>query len=365
MSKSERKNPTQTCKLTKRPLGKLLLDGEFILPQDIEQALEEQRHTNEHLGKILVLMGVLHPADLNVVLSIQRDLMSPEKAIKLAAGLRQLLGELLIQAKRLTPEQLEDVLQEHRRTGKKLGEVLVRLGVLSEQELDRVLTFQQHQSDTFRAARLRLGQLLVATNQITQEQLEDALKRQQLSPHKKIGELLVEAGYVTPEQVTLGVKLQRKLLTAALVAILSLSSPISPVIENSEATSSAVQTSVNEVFEAHATLKVLYQVPELVVTHADILRGYVEVKSASRIEIRSNVFFFLRFIGLREPFEKVYIRGFGRDVLIGPRESSLFLPDIRGFATFDLSYKFFLSKDAQPGTYSWPLEISAHPTMKA
>jgi hypothetical protein len=115
----------------------------------------------------------------------------------------------------------------------------------------------------------------------------------------------------------------------------------------------------------HLTLNVLYQTPELVITQADILQGYVEIKSASHIEIRSNVFFFLRFSGLGEPFEEVFIRGFGKELLINKGESSFFLPDVRGFATFELSYKFSLSGNAQPGTYAWPIKITAHPTMIA
>ncbi len=365
MSEIERKNSTLSCRLTKRPLGKILIDGDFIVGQDLEKALEDQMHTNELLGEILVHIGVLDPMDLKVALSIQKDLVFLEDAIKLAAGMRRLLGELLIQAKRITPKQLEYALQEQRQTGERLGEVLKRLQIISGEELYRLLAFQQHQGDPLRAVRLRLGQLLVATNQITEEQLQNALRQQKFSPRKKIGELLIEGGYVTPEQISLGLKLQHKLLTAALVTILSLSSPLSPIIELSEASSSPEKTTVIETAAAHATLNVLYQAPELIITQADILRGYVEVKSASRIEIRSNVFFFLRFNVLGEPFKEVYIRGFDRDVLVDPKSNSIFLPDLRGFAAFELSYKFFLSKDAQPGTYSWPLEISAHPVMLA
>jgi len=365
MPESEKNNPPLRCKLIKRLLGKLLVDGEFILPQDLEQALEEQRNINELLGEILVLKGVLNPIDRNVVLSIQRDCASLENAFKLAAGVRQLLGELLIQAKRITPQQLENILQEQQLTGEKLGRALVGIGVLSEQELEGLLAFQQHQSDPLRAERLRLGQLLVASNQITREQLEIALQRQQVLPHKKIGELLVEGGYVTPEQISHGLNLQRKLVTAVLVAILSLISPISSVIAHSEAASSLAQITESETAAMRLTLNILYQVPELVVTHADIFKGYVEVKSASHIEIRSNVFFFMSFEGLGEPFKEVYIQGLGKDVLVSEGSSSVFLPDIRGLATFKLNYKFILSKDAQPGTYSWPLTISVHPAMIA
>ncbi len=364
MFESERKNSVLPCNLTKRPLGNILLDGEFVASEDLGKALEDQIQSNQLLGEILIRMGIVDTVDLKVVLSIQKDLVFLEDALKLAAGVRQLLGDLLVQAKRITPEQLERALKEQQKTGEKLGEILVRLRIISRPELEGLLVFQQHQGDPQRAARLRLGQLLVDTKKITHEQLQHALRTQHLTPHKKLGELLVEEGYVTHEEISHGLKLQRKLLTAALVAILSLCSA-SHFIEHSEARSTHEQTPAIETAAAYATLKVVYQTPELVVTYADILRGYVEVKSASRIEIRSNAFFFLRFDGLNRPFKEAQIRGFGKDVLVDTRGSSFFLKDIRGFVTFELTYTFKLSKDAQPGTYAWPIEISAHPTMVA
>ena len=364
MFKPQRQNSFLTCNLTKRPLGNILVDGAFVASEDLERALEDQIKSNQLLGEILVRMGLVDSVDLNVVLSVQRDLASLKDAFQLAAGVRQLLGDLLVQARRITPEQLEHALKEQQRTGEKLGEILVRLRIISRQELEGLLAFQQHQGDPQRAARLRLGQLLIDTKKITHEQLQHALRIQHLSPHKKLGELLIEEGYVKHEEISHGLKLQRKLLTAAIVAILSLCSA-RPFIGHSEARSTYEQIPSIETAAAYATLKVVYQTPDLVVTYADILRGYVEVKSASRIEIRSNAFFFLRFDGLNKPFKEAQIRGFGKDVLVDTKGSSLFLKDIRGFATFELTYTFILSEDAQPGTYTWPIEISAYPTMVA
>jgi hypothetical protein len=365
MSESKGKISIQRSILTKRLLGTILVDGEFVASEDVEKALEDQIRSNQLLGEILVRMGVIDKVDLEVVLSIQRDLVSLEEALKLAAGVKQFLGDLLVQARRVTPDQLDHALKEQQRTGEKLEEIFVRLGIISTRELEGLLAFQQYQSDPESAIRLRLGQLLVDRRKITHEQLEYALRKQRLSPHKKLGEVLVEEGYVTHEEVSRGLRLQRRLLTAALIAILSLCSPVNPLFEHSEASSLDERTPVIETAAAYATLKVVYQNPELVITYADILRGYVEVESASRIEIRSNAFFFLRFDGLHKPFKEVQIRGFGKDLLVNTKGSSLFLRDIRGFAAFELTYVFILSKDAQPGTYVWPIEISAYPTMVA
>ncbi len=50
---------------TKILLGRLLVDGGFISPVDLERALETQKHSNEMLGEILIRIGVLDPAELH------------------------------------------------------------------------------------------------------------------------------------------------------------------------------------------------------------------------------------------------------------------------------------------------------------
>ena len=205
----------------RRLLGRILLDGEFISPQDLDAALAEQKQSNERLGEVLVRMGALERKDLDVVLAVQADLSSKKDAKNIAAGVRQLLGELLLQARIITPLQLDSVLKEQQQTGEKLGAILVRFGFLTPEELETLLAFQQHQEGGAAGSRrLRLGELLVASRQITREQLEDVLARQKLTK-KKIGELLVEAGYVERQQIDYGIQLQRKLVTAALIAALS------------------------------------------------------------------------------------------------------------------------------------------------
>jgi len=52
------------------------------------------------------------------------------------------LGEILIDAGLVTPEKLDLALREQRHTGEKLGMVLQRLGICSEQEIGKVLASQ-------------------------------------------------------------------------------------------------------------------------------------------------------------------------------------------------------------------------------
>ena len=130
----------------RRPIGLILRDGGFLSQGQLEQALKEQKHTNELLGEVLVRMGVLESADVNAALYIQGHLDSLEQAVRLAAGTRQMLGGLLIQAGKITAEQLEVAIAEQKKSGEKLGQVLVRLSLLSEWQLDALLAFQLHQT---------------------------------------------------------------------------------------------------------------------------------------------------------------------------------------------------------------------------
>ncbi len=60
----------RTCK-DKVPIGALLLADETILPQDLDFALDHQKHSRRLLGEILVNIGALDQADLDRALRLQ------------------------------------------------------------------------------------------------------------------------------------------------------------------------------------------------------------------------------------------------------------------------------------------------------
>jgi hypothetical protein len=114
---------------------------------------------------------------------------------------------------------------------------------------------------------------------------------------------------------------------------------------------------------SRATLRVLHQERSLVVTPEDVARGYVDAPSASRIEVRNNsrggcLLVFERVAGPDASFGTISIRGFERDVEIGPVGG--FVPHAYAPApvTAELSYRFSLDPSARPGTYPWPLQVS-------
>ena len=93
---------------------------------------------------------------------------------------RKKLGEILIAQGMITNEQLVEALQVHKRTGVSLGTVLVNLGYISEEDLTGTLGVQIQLDQ-----RKRLGEILIDQGLITQDQLQQGLEEQ-----KKAGQLI-------------------------------------------------------------------------------------------------------------------------------------------------------------------------------
>ncbi|MDD2899809.1 MAG: cytochrome c3 family protein [Desulfuromonadaceae bacterium] len=201
-------------------IGKILMDIGVLSQDDLNSALREHKLTKELIGETLVRMGILKAEDIAIPLMIQEHFGSMESAVKLAAGNRQLLGQLLVQSGHISSEQLEHVVAEQQRCGERIGDTLLRLGFLTQKQLDGLLVFQRNQDEAHHTP-LRLGELLVSTGQIARNQLEEALLKQKHSD-KNIGDILVEAGYVTPICIENCARLQNKLVRAVLAAILAL-----------------------------------------------------------------------------------------------------------------------------------------------
>lgn len=206
--------------LIKSHIGQILLNGRFMSSRELDRALEEQKRTKELLGKVLVRMGVVKERDFKIPLILQPHLSDIDDAVKIAAGERELLGELLVHSGTITKEQLDQAIAEQKSSGEQIGEVFIRLGILKEKQLTALLDFQKNQGNHI-SNPLRLGELLVATGHISRKQLDDALRKQTVT-HKRLGEVLVEEGYVRPSLVKYGICMQKMLVGSVLAGIISL-----------------------------------------------------------------------------------------------------------------------------------------------
>lgn len=343
----------------------LRLDDRLVSERQLMSSLDDQTRNNCQLGATLVDLGVLDPADLKAVMALQEGLTRLDEALNLAAGIRHRLGDLLLRASRITPAQLDAALAEQGRTGEELGRILVRRGWLDQGELDTALEFQRRQAgEAPTSGLLKLGELLVVTGQITRKQLEASLSRQKLSG-RKLGEDLIEAGLVQPQQITRALQLQQNLITAALVAALSLGSLAAPTDAVAAGSSTSTLTVTATVLR-HANLRVMAQPASVVITQADIARGYVDVPAASQVEIKSNSpgGYMLVFESQSDFVRQTQVRGLGNEVQLGATGGVIAQPSPgagMGKTTVALGFRFILADDARPGVYAWPMQMSVMP----
>ena len=110
----------------------------------------------------------------------------------------------------------------------------------------------------------------------------------------------------------------------------------------------------------YVTTDILYQTGVIKVTEQDIRKGYVEVRSATVIRVRTNAAGgYLFSFGYRGgPFSEVWVIEGRRVTVLADMGGLIFRPG-KGFRveTRKLSYRFRLSDNARPGTYPWPLMI--------
>ena len=87
---------------------------------------------------------------------------------------------------------------------KKIGEILIEKGLISEGDLGGLIEAQQN------ARKVTLGDILLAEKFITREDLEEALEEQRKTPGRKLGEILVSGGKVDPEHIDIAMKNQEE-----------------------------------------------------------------------------------------------------------------------------------------------------------
>ncbi len=113
-------------------------------------------------------------------------------------------------------------------------------------------------------------------------------------------------------------------------------------------------------------MELISQARELIVTNADIQQGFINIPTASRINVKSNnpAGYLLTFKVMSGPyplFSSVQVNVGGREILLPPTGGWVPQPYVRGGAVLDISYHFVLSEHARPGTYTWPLMVSVSP----
>lgn len=108
---------------------------------------------------------------------------------------RKKLGEILLAQGLVSEEQLLLALQEHKRTGVSIGTVLVRMGFITEEDLTAVLGEQIQLRQ-----KKRIGEVLIDQGLITREQLQTGLEEQKKCG-LQLGKCLVKLGYLSEHKL--------------------------------------------------------------------------------------------------------------------------------------------------------------------
>lgn len=116
----------------------------------------------------------------------------------------------------------------------------------------------------------------------------------------------------------------------------------------------------------HASLQVLAQPSSVLVTAADIARGYVDVVSPAELAVQSNTSsgYSLIFESQGEFLRQTLVKGLGAEVQLGASGGAVtYRPSGRGMSktVHSLKFRFLLSDSAQQGLYVWPLSLSVVP----
>jgi hypothetical protein len=344
----------------KNILSYILFEKSGMTESQFENAFSDRDIARSLLQKVLSEKGAILNAEQQECANLPKRTLPLADALKLTSGVRQPLGNMLVKSRVITREQLDQALNVQQQTGEKIGEICARLGMLDASALDAFLKSQQESQQTLPVqAAFKIGDILVASGHITKEQLNESLEQQKHS-HKKLGEILVEKGYVEQQHVEHGIRLQQMLVTAALGTVMSLSSVGSAEAGHSSSVATAsVQVSV--VIKPVARVKVLHQEPRIEITRQQIAQGYIDVALASSIEVRTNVptGCLLTIENHGGPFREVYVNGLGNEIQLQAGNGWVIMPYTPVPKTLELSYRFMLAADARPGSYPWPMQITA------
>ncbi len=111
-------------------LGEVLIKEKIITENQLGHAIQEQLDSFEkkRLGQILVELNYVTPSQL--------------REISKKYNIRQPLGELLIENKIVPPDKVDQAIKEHRAHGVRLGEYLIKIGALSEEQLTKIISQQ-------------------------------------------------------------------------------------------------------------------------------------------------------------------------------------------------------------------------------
>ena len=132
------------------------------------------------------------------------------------------------------------------------------------------------------------------------------------------------------------------------------------------AASGEAKLTVTATILKRATLKVLAQPAAVVVTAADIARGYVDVAAPAHVAIQSNSMggYLLEFASHGTFMRQILVKGLANDVQLSPAGGAVMQAASNAGVSktsLALGFRFLLADSTQQGTYPWPMRLSVSP----
>ncbi|MDR1085514.1 MAG: chemotaxis protein CheA [Deltaproteobacteria bacterium] len=132
--------------------------------------------------------------------------VQPQAVSRAQAAKPKKLGEILIEKGLISQNDLGGLIQAQKTVRSiRLGEILIQDGLITEDELNEALRRQQNE-DKGR----RLGEILVSMGRLEHEHVEAALKHQESLKETKLGEILLKQKIGAPEKVAAALREQKQ-----------------------------------------------------------------------------------------------------------------------------------------------------------
>ena len=143
--------------------------------------------------------------------------------------------------------------------------------------------------------------------------------------------------------------------TLCLINLLLVMAP-NAIASNSRANMQA-HVQVSAVF--NATL--VSQTATIQITASDVAQGYVDVDQATVLDVYTNSRegYYLSFDAGSHPFSEIWVMDQNRTTLLPDGSGYIHQNNTTSKETKRLSYRFILPKLLPPGSYDWPLMVSA------
>ena len=243
----------------------------------------------------------------------------------------------------------------------KLGEFLVRLGLIDKAELRAMLALQSELRAAHKggigsrvrgmvAQRFRLGRLLIESGVIDEATLAEALARSHCTG-RRLGESLVEAGVISAPVLERFLVRQRRLSNVAVA-----SAALSVFVPSAAGAGDTAHISVVATVLARASIESQSLPTEVAITEQDIQRGYLDLEPVE-IGVRSNNPGGVRvgFVAASVQLSAVDVEGGGNTVFLAQNGRGLQRQEV------SVRLRLKLAPGAVPGIVAYPVSVFLTP----